>query len=254
MPTRLWSVVFDANDVHGLATFWSEALGWKLKHGDGYSTVSRGGGFLPRIEFVPVPEPKTSKNRIHFDLAAEDATERDQIAQRLIGLGASNVDIGQPEDAYWTVLTDPEGNEMCISPGSRRYAGDCPIYAIAYDALDGASLGRFWQAATGWYIVRETPRTHDGDGKAWGPTVVLQSPNGVGPIITVSGPPERVAAKPVKNRLHLDVAPFTVDDQTAEVERLVALGARRIDIGQGEVPWVVMADPEGNEFCVLTPR
>jgi hypothetical protein len=58
----------------------------------------------------------------------------------------------------------------------------------------------------------------------------------------------------VKNRIHLDVAPFTGDDHVGEVERLISLGARRIDIGQGVTPWEVLADPEGNEFCVLTPR
>jgi hypothetical protein len=59
-------------------------------------------------------------------------------------------------------------------------------------------------------------------------------------------------AKTVKNRLHLDVRPVDGSHEL-EVERLVALGARRADIGQGEVPWVVLADPEGNEFCVLGP-
>ena len=57
--------------------------------------------------------------------------------------------------------------------------------------------------------------------------------------------------KTIKNRLHLDFRP---DDQAAEVDRLLALGARRVDIGQGEQPWVVLADPEGNEFCVLGVR
>ncbi len=66
------------------------------------------------------------------------------------------------------------------------------------------------------------------------------------------GPPVR--EKTGKNRLHLDLAPPPDGDQQAEVERLVALGATRLDIGQGEVSWVVMADPDGNEFCVLTPR
>jgi hypothetical protein len=60
--------------------------------------------------------------------------------------------------------------------------------------------------------------------------------------------------KTVKNRLHLDLAPFAGDDQTAEVARLEGLGATRVDVGQGDVPWVVLADPEGNEFCVLTSR
>ena len=54
-----------------------------------------------------------------------------------------------------------------------------------------------------------------------------------------------------QNRLHIDLRP---DDQSAEVERLIGLGASRVDVGQGEVPWVVLADPEGNEFCVLAAR
>ena len=63
-----------------------------------------------------------------------------------------------------------------------------------------------------------------------------------------------MAPKSGKNRLHLDLAPPADGDQQTEVERLVALGATRIDIGQGDVSWVVMADPDGREFCVLTPR
>src|ERR1022692_4559440 len=63
--------------------------------------------------------------------------------------------------------------------------------------------------------------------------------------------PQVPEGKSVKDRIHLDLRP---GDQAAEVERLISLGARRIDIGQGEVTWVVMADPEANEFCVLRPR
>jgi hypothetical protein len=62
-----------------------------------------------------------------------------------------------------------------------------------------------------------------------------------------------VAAKTTKNRLHLDIAPDHIDNR-AEVDRLASIGATRVDIGQGDVDWVVMADPEGNEFCVLSPR
>jgi hypothetical protein len=60
--------------------------------------------------------------------------------------------------------------------------------------------------------------------------------------------------KTLKNRLHIDLAPGPDDDHEAEVERLIALGATLSDVGQDQVPWVVLADPEGNEFCVLTPR
>jgi predicted enzyme related to lactoylglutathione lyase len=243
VSTRLWSVVFDANNQRTLASYWAHTLTWRLNHREQYSSVSRGEGFLPRLEFVPVSEPKSSKNRIHFDLACGSEDDRDKMVERLIALGGSRVDIGQSPAARHVVLADPEGNEFCVVPGAARFGAPLPLSYIAYDALDAASLGRFWSAATGWAIVREDDQI-----------VFLRSPNGTGPVITVSGPPERVAPKPVKNRVHLDVAPFAIDDQLIEVERLVSLGARRIDIGQGDAPWVVMADPEGNEFCVLTPR
>jgi hypothetical protein len=60
-------------------------------------------------------------------------------------------------------------------------------------------------------------------------------------------------AKTVKNRVHIDISP-SGSDQAEETERLIALGAKRVDIGQGDVPWVVLADPEGNEFCLLRRR
>jgi hypothetical protein len=79
----------------------------------------------------------------------------------------------------------------------------------------------------------------------------IRAPDGTGPFITW-GPP--APPKIAKNRLHLDIAPPHDTDQRVEVDRLVSLRATRIDIGQGDVDWVVMADPDGNEFCVLSPR
>ncbi|HEY5222168.1 MAG TPA: VOC family protein, partial [Microbacteriaceae bacterium] len=78
----------------------------------------------------------------------------------------------------------------------------------------------------------------------------LRSAHGVGPYL------EFVRAREVDSvptRVHLDLSPYPGDDQTAEVARLRALGATDVDIGQGAVPWMVLADPEGNNFCVLTP-
>lgn len=60
--------------------------------------------------------------------------------------------------------------------------------------------------------------------------------------------------KETKNRLHMDFAPHTSDDRDAEIARLIELGARPVDIGQGDAPWTVLADPDGNEFCVLSAR
>lgn len=114
------------------------------------------------------------------------------------------------------------------------------IENFSIDSKTPSETAQFWAEALGWRIVGD-----DGD------EVALQPPAGsagagILPDILFLRVPE---AKSIKNRLHLDLRP---DDQTAEVARLEALGARRVDVGQGtEVTWVVMADPEGNEFCVL---
>jgi glyoxalase superfamily protein len=105
---------------------------------------------------------------------------------------------------------------------------------ICVDAADIHALGNWWALALGW--VSEV--TDDGD-------VQLSPPDGVGPNWLFLAVPE---GKTVKNRIHFD---FTPDDQQAEVDRLIGLGARHVDIGQGDESWVVLADPEGNEFCVL---
>jgi predicted enzyme related to lactoylglutathione lyase len=115
------------------------------------------------------------------------------------------------------------------------------IQCLCIDAHDPARVASFWQSALGW---RRTFEKED--------EVVLEpaagSPeDGIAPDLLFLKVPE---GKAVKNRLHLDLRP---DDQAAEVGRLEALGARRVSIGQGEVSWVVMADPEGNEFDVLRP-
>lgn len=98
-------------------------------------------------------------------------------------------------------------------------------------------VGRFWSEAVGRPIVYD----RDGD-------TAIRAPDGRGPFVTF-GPPTG-AVKTGKNRLHLDIAPPADGDQAAEVERLIAFGAWRVDIGRGEVSWVVMAGPEGtNSAC-----
>jgi hypothetical protein len=114
------------------------------------------------------------------------------------------------------------------------------VQALGFDAHDPAAIGRWWAEALGWRL------TYEEDDE-----VVLEPPagspeDGVAADILFLRVPED---KAVKNRLHLDLRP---DDQAAEVARFEALGARRVDVGQGpDVSWVVLADPEGNEFCIL---
>jgi catechol 2,3-dioxygenase-like lactoylglutathione lyase family enzyme len=110
---------------------------------------------------------------------------------------------------------------------------------VCFDSTDPRRTADFWEAALGWR------RTLDHEDE-----VVLEPPagspeDGAGPDLLFLRVPE---GKAVKNRLHLDLRP---DDQAAEVARLEALGARRVDVGQQDPSWVVLADPEGNELCVL---
>ena len=245
MVTRLVHVVIDAADPPGLARFWSAALGWEVGAEEPGEVVvwPRGydypdPGALPLV-FAGVPGPKTGKNRVHIDLASESVAHQAAQADRLLGLGAARADIGQGV-VPWVVLADPEGNEFCVLDPRPVYAGTGPVAAVVADCADPVSLARFWSEAAGW-IVHER-------GEAF---ASLRSPFGVGPYLELLRVP---GAKVVKNRIHLDVRPSPGAGQRAEVERLRAHGARPADVGQGEVPWVVLADPEGNEFCVLTPR
>jgi hypothetical protein len=110
---------------------------------------------------------------------------------------------------------------------------------LIVDAADPRRLADFWAAVLGW------PVTASDEGG-----VEIAGPPGAGPALVFVPVPE---PKTIKNRLHIDVNPVGCD-QAQEVERLIGLGARRVDVGQGEQSWVVLADPEGNEFCVLRPR
>ncbi len=109
---------------------------------------------------------------------------------------------------------------------------------VVIQAVDVVALGRWWADALGWVVVNDAPDEFE----------IRPAPDRLPGIIfePVSEP------KTVQNRLHPDFRP---DDQDAEVARFVARGATRVDVGQGaDMPWVVLADPEGNEFCVLGPR
>jgi hypothetical protein len=105
------------------------------------------------------------------------------------------------------------------------------------DAADPVRLGRWWRDALGWVVVGE----EDGEYE------IRLSPERLPGLLFVAV----AETKSAKNRLHLDFRP---EDRDAEVERLLKLGAVRVDVGQGEQTWVVLADPEGNEFCVLSSK
>lgn len=239
LAIRLWSVVFDANDRVALARFWAAALDWVHEEEDGYSSVSRRDGRLPRLEFVTAPnEKQPSTNQLHFDLSTTSIEDQRATVERFLDLGARSIDVGQGPGAEHVVLADPEGNELCLlEPGNGFVDYSSRLGSLTCDGTP--KVGYFWSEALGWPLV------WDQDDE----TAIRSRDGGV--FITF-GPPVR--PKQRKNRLHIDVAPPADGDQGEEVERLLSLGASRIDIGQGDVSWVVLADPDGNELCVLAPR
>ena len=112
---------------------------------------------------------------------------------------------------------------------------------LVIDCHDPALLADFWKEVLGYQVFEKN------EAEEW---IAIKGDEGSGPLLVFGKTPDE---KRVKNRLHIDVSPRD-RDQDAEVERILALGARKIDIGQGEPTWVVMTDPEGNEFCVLRTR
>mgnify|MGYP001238892677 CR=1 FL=1 len=126
-------------------------------------------------------------------------------------------------------------------------------YTVVVDSHDPKALGRWWAETLDFFIVYESsdelaiiPKWMSPD-----PKVDLDSFIRAGQGMVFVPVPE---GKTVKNRLHIDLAPHTSQDRDAEIATLIERGATRVDVGQGDVGWTVLADPEGNEFCVLGSR
>jgi len=114
MPSRIAVVAIDAVHPHLIAGFWCSVLGWQVVEEDAeVITIAPPGGAWPTIDVLAVPERKTVKNRLHFDLRA-DGVATSQELERLLSLGARRVGVGQQPDVSWVVLSDPEGNEFCL--------------------------------------------------------------------------------------------------------------------------------------------
>jgi hypothetical protein len=245
MTTRLVQIAMNAQDDSAVGQFWAAALGWSLSsEGPGVTNLEPKGFVYPDpsavcIDILRVPEPKTVKNRVHVDLATTSETHQAELVARLQGLGATLVDLGQG-DVPFTVMGDPEGNEFCVLEPRPVYRDTGPIAAVVTNCTDPRAMARFWGQAMDWSVHVVTDDFAS-----------LRSARGVGPYLEFIRTPD---VKTVKNRVHLDLAPYPGDDQAAEVARLRALGATDVDLGQGDVAWTCLADPEGNEFDVLTAR
>ncbi|MFJ7779740.1 VOC family protein [Streptomyces yangpuensis] len=245
MATRLVQINMKAQDDSALGRFWAEALGWGIdSEGPGVTNLEPVGFTYPDpsavcIDLIARPEPTTVKNRVHLDLATTSTAHQAELIARLRELGATPADVGQG-DVPWTVMADPEGNEFCVLEPRPVYEGTGPIAAVVVDCADPRAMARFWDEAMDWKLHEVT------DDRA-----TMRSAQGVGPYLEFIRTPD---TKSGWNRVHLDISPYRGDDPAAEEARLRALGATDPGIDQSAISWRILADPEGNEFCLLSPR
>jgi hypothetical protein len=214
-------VCVDAIDPLRLGPWWAGVIHqeWRAyDHGEG-------GAFGPTrghtIWFNRVPEPKSVKHRVHLDIYSESIAG-------LEGLGARVVD---DNPAWrWTTMADPEAGEFCAF--IREEIPADRVHGLVVDCADHHAIAEWWGAAYGAEIV------HHDDGYS----TVQQIPGM--PIETMDFVPVP-EPKTVKNRVHWDV--------TGDSDALIGAGAKLLRRPDGDTNWTVLADPEGNEFCVFSP-
>ncbi|MFC3449061.1 VOC family protein [Amycolatopsis speibonae] len=217
MAATLQALSIAAHDPDALEWFWDGLLGREIDDT----------GF--RLSFVPSEEPKTRQNQMHFDLTSESPEDQRRTVAKALELGGRHVDIGQLPEEEHVVLADPEGNEFCVIEPGNGFLAECGFVGAV--ASDGSQeVGYFWSKALDWPLVWDQDQE-----------TAIRSPRG-GPKITWGGPPFTPKTGP--NRLR-----FVLDASLTEVERLVSLGATRLDAE--EDGRVEMADPDGNEFSVV---
>ncbi|MBB5867090.1 putative enzyme related to lactoylglutathione lyase [Allocatelliglobosispora scoriae] len=248
MALRPVQVNIKAVDTAEVGRFWAAALGWAVTGGTPGVTsyVAPVGDFVwpdpvvLGIDVVSVPAPKTAaKNRVHLDLATTSAAHQAELVARLRAIGATPADVGQGSNVPWTVLADPEGNEFCVLEPREVHRDTGPIAVVVVDCADPRAMARFWGAAIDW-TLHEATDEH----------AVLRNADNTGPYLEFLRTP---GGKTAPDRIHLDLLPYPGDDRAVEADRLRALGATDLDIGQGDAPWTCLTDPDGHEFCVLAP-
>jgi catechol 2,3-dioxygenase-like lactoylglutathione lyase family enzyme len=239
MTCQLLAVCFEADDPLGLARFWGGVLGWEMADGphDVIALVpgdDTGFGFW----FVPAHPQKSGLNDRHPHLTSSSLEDQQRTVARALELGARHIDVGQRPEEGHVVLADPEGNEFCVIEPGNNYLAGCGFLG-ELTCAGSREAGYFWSQALGWPLVWDQ-----------GLQTAVRSPRG-GPKISWDG--AWITPQTGTSRLHFGLAPPVHGDLQEEVGRLVCLGATRTGTGQGEASWVAMADPDGRQFCVLTP-
>ena len=220
---RFLELCLDTTDPHSdIATFWAAVSGGRVQPSTADAPADVVGDHVQHgISICPVRDAKTVKNRVHLDVYARSIDD-------LIALGA-RVELAAEESGLgWTVMQDPEDNEFCAF--LREELPAYRIHGIVVDSADHASTAAWWADALG---ARVTDNAEHGGG--W--STVLGATED--PVLTMDFVPVP-EPKTVKNRLHWDVV--------GTVKEFLDRGATRLWDTRG---WTVLADPEGNEFCVF---
>lgn len=240
----LENIVLDAVDPQNLGRFWESALGGERltdEPGIFETRLDLGEGLYLDLCLQLVPAPPREPLRLHLDLLG--GQEQAARVERLVGLGARHLDIGQHADGGvpWVVLADPEGNPFCVMEERAAYTGTGPIAALPLDSADPDADAELWAWLTGWEDVEgHAPRS-------------LRHPARRGPLLEMC--PERVPAAGAKNRLHLDVRLESGDLADEVEEGILARGGRREHPAwDAQVPWRMYTDTSGNHLCVLPPH
>lgn len=217
---RYQDLCVDVVDTDRMAAFWTGALG--LVEGARWPEVVRLDGPTPQhtVWLNRVPEAPQVKARVHLDVWAS--------SQAVAGTRV----LADRDDESWTVLADPEGNELCVFV--RDPVPAYRLYEVVVDAADARASCAWWAEVLG-----ATPAGDDG--------CSLEDVPGLPFLLVFQDVSE---PKRVKNRVHWDVQLLHDDG----VDALVAAGARVLRRPDGDVHWTVMVDPEGNEFCAFAPE
>ena len=228
MAIARWKdLCIDAADAHRTAAFWGELLGLEVELHDDGDAALRGSTPEQTIWVNTVPEALTVKQRVHLDIETPSLDP-------VLALGATVKVPASESGLAWDQLLDPEGGELCAFV---RGDGPTRVYEMGVDTVDAESaarMARWWADVIGGEVVVDDER-----GFSWiedVPGLPFESID-FGPV------PE---PKTVKNRIHWDI---TSDD----IDGILAKGATVLAEPTKATPWHVLADPEGNEFCVFPP-
>jgi catechol 2,3-dioxygenase-like lactoylglutathione lyase family enzyme len=231
MHSRLLALTVEAHDPARAAQFWAALLGREVIE-DAAGVLLPGEDAQLGLRFVPGRAGQLGANRMHLHLTSADLNDQQHTVAMALKLGGRHLDVGQrPEDEH-VVLADPAGYEFCVIEPGNAYLAGCGF--LGELACDGTrEVGLFWRKVLGWPLVWDQDEE-----------TAIQSPRG-GTKVAWAGPP--VAPKKEPNRQRFELTP-AVGDQQAAVDGLISLGATRLEIGKDGA--VMLADPDGNEFCV----